>query len=151
MLFVPCAKLYVNGAPFDGRWEASEGSCACLRVEYLICVGEGGDTCICACNLSDVRNSDCVAAKCRKVVNSELECILKEGILVKCYIHVLTCEGTEETARSVVRNYRPEFNARIFRIKEGRVFEPTCLMWKLTFVDHCLLWIFKIYFYLKCN
>ena len=119
MIFLPCVQLYVNGAPFDGRLEAREGSCTCLRVEYVICGGEGGDPCVCACNLSDVRNSDCVAAKCRKVVNSELERIRKEGILVKCL--VLTCVGADETARSVVRNNRPERNARILRIKEGRV------------------------------
>ena len=84
MILPPCAKLYVNGVPFDGHWEASEGRCACLRVEYVTCGGERGDTCICVCNLSDVSNSDCVAVKCRKVVNSELERIRKEGILVKC-------------------------------------------------------------------
>lgn len=74
----------MNGAPFDGPWEPSEGRCTCLSVEYVICGGEGEDTCICVCNLCDVSNSDCVAAKCRKVVNSELERIRKEGIVVKC-------------------------------------------------------------------
>jgi hypothetical protein len=42
-------------------------------------------------------------------------------------VHVPTYGGTDEPARPVVSNNRPEFNSGIFRIKEGRVYEEVLL------------------------
>jgi hypothetical protein len=57
--------------------------------------GEGTDAFVSANCLTSVIQ-DCVAAKCRMVVDSELERIRNEGILVKCYVHVPTCGGTDD-------------------------------------------------------